>query len=614
VTVVAAVDVGWDGRAAVPVGAVMGTAFGVARHAGATTTSISTAIQQREGVAPTLLATPGTLGAMDVLVIVGGTAAPARLLARANHHLVVRGDPVPPDTIAELRAHIPHAVGVVGALPDALRVARDLHRAGLPVTFYTDEVVTADAGVEVDPITDRGPAMDVADSLVDLFGHTPMVRLDRLGRDLSGHLLAKLEYLNPGGSVKDRPALAMVEAAEAAGLLLPGGTIVEPTSGNTGVGLALVAARRRYRCVFTMPDKIATEKVQLLRAFGAEVIVCPTAVAPEHPDSYYSVARRVTESTPGAFQPDQYHNPNNPAAHEATTGPEIWDQTAGRITHFVTGIGTGGTISGVGRALKARNPAIRVIGADPEGSVYSGGSGRPYLVEGIGEDFWPDTYDPSVVDEVVQVSDRDSFLTARRLTREEGILAGGSCGTAAWAALAVGRRLGPDAVIVVLLPDSGRGYLSKVYNDQWLADHGFLRAGGETVAEVMNRKGQTGPIPPLVHAHPDETVRETIALLKEYGVSQMPVVKAEPPLSLAEVVGAVSDRSLLERAFHDPSVVDRPVGEVMDRPLPTIGMGETIDEAATRLQQSQAVVVLDSGHPVGVLTRSDLLEFLATAR
>ena len=551
---------------------------------------------------------------MDVLVIVGGAAAPPRLLARANHHLVIPGDPVPPDTIAELRAHIPHAVGVVGILPDALRVARDLHRAGLPVTFYTDEVVTADAGVEVDPITDRGPAMDVADSLVDLFGHTPMVRLDRLGRDLACHLVAKLEYLNPGGSVKDRPALAMIEAAEAAGHLRPGGTIVEPTSGNTGVGLAIVAARRRYRCVFTMPDKIATEKVQLLRAFGAEVIVCPTAVDPDHPDSYYSVARRVTESTPGAFQPDQYHNPGNPAAHVASTGPEIWEQTAGRVTHFVAGIGTGGTISGVGRALKARNPEIRIIGADPEGSVYSGGSGRPYLVEGIGEDFWPGTYDPTVVDEVVQVSDRDSFLTARRLTREEGVLAGGSCGTAAWAALAVGRRLGPDAVVVVLLPDSGRGYLSKVYNDQWLADHGFLRAGGETVAEVMNRKGQGGAIPPLVHVHPDETVRETIALLKEYGVSQMPVVKAEPPLALAEVVGSVSDRSLLERAFHDPSVVDRPVGELMDGPLPTIGMGETIDEAATRLQRSQAVVVLDSGHPVGVLTRSDLLDFLATGR
>ncbi|MDQ1442092.1 MAG: cystathionine beta-synthase, partial [Acidimicrobiaceae bacterium] len=327
-------------------------------------------------------------------MIVGPDPAPPRLLARANHHLVVDGGTVAPGTIADLRAHIPHAVGVVGAIPEALQVARALHRAGLPVTFYTDETVTADAGVEVDPISDRGPAMDVADSLVDLFGHTPLVRLDRLGRDLSCHLLAKLEYLNPGGSVKDRPALAMIEAAERDGLLRPGGTIVEPTSGNTGVGLAILAARRRYRCIFTMPDKIATEKVQLLRAFGAEVIVCPTAVAPEHPDSYYSVARRLVDTIPGAFQPDQYHNPHNPASHRAGTGPEIWRQTAGRITHFVAGVGTGGTISGVGAYLKEMNPAVQIIGADPEGSVYSGGSGRPYLVEGIGEDFWPDTYDP----------------------------------------------------------------------------------------------------------------------------------------------------------------------------------------------------------------------------
>jgi cystathionine beta-synthase len=546
---------------------------------------------------------------VDVLVVVGDVSAPPRLAARANHQLAVEGPEVPPDVVAGLRAHIPHAVGVVGPPRAAAGVAGQLHRAGLPVTLYSDDDVGTEAGVDVRPVTDRGPPMQVADSLTDLVGRTPLVRLDRIGRDLSCHLLAKLEYLNPGGSVKDRPALAMIEAAEAAGTLRPGGTIVEPTSGNTGLGLAMVAARRRYRCVFTMPDKIAAEKVQLLRAFGADVIVCPTAVSPDHPDSYYSVARRLVETTPGAFQPDQYANPANPAAHAATTGPELWEQTAGRITHFVAGIGTGGTIAGVGRFLKSRNPAVQVVGADPEGSVYSGGTGRPYLVEGIGEDFWPSTYDRSVVDRVVMVSDRDSFLMARRITREEGILAGGSCGTAVWAALEVGRELGPDDVVVVLVPDSGRGYLSKIYSDSWMADHGFLRAGGETVAEVMARKGRN--LPPLVHVHPDETVRSAIALLKEFGVSQMPVVKAEPPLALAEVVGSVSDRSLLERAFHDQSVVDQPLAAVMDPPLPTIGMGETVDEAAGRLQQGGAAVVLDGGHPVGILTRSDLLDFLA---
>jgi cystathionine beta-synthase len=546
---------------------------------------------------------------VDVLVIVGASSPPPRLLARANHHLAIAGDHVSPGTIATLRARIPQAIGVVGPAGPAVRIATELHHAGLPVTLYTDDPVTPEAGIDVSRIADRGPPMEVADSLVDLFGNTPLVRLDRIGRDLSCHLVAKLEYLNPGGSVKDRPAVAMIDAAESAGQLAPGGTIVEPTSGNTGVGLAVVAARRRYRCIFTMPDKIATEKVQLLRAFGAEVIVCPTAVDPEHPDSYYSVAKRLTGTIPGAFQPDQYHNPNNPASHQATTGPEIWRQTSGRITHFVAGVGTGGTISGVGRFLKSQNPAVQIVGADPEGSVYSGGSGRPYLVEGIGEDFWPDTYDPSVVDRVVMVSDRDSFLTARRVTREEGVLAGGSCGTAVWAALEAGRQLGPDDVIVVLLPDSGRGYLSKVYNDEWMADYGFLRAGGETVGEVMARKDADLPL--LVHVHPDETVRSTIALLKEFGVSQMPVVKAEPPLALAEVVGSVTDRQLLERAFHDPSVVDRPVGEVMDKPLPTIGLGETVDVAASRLQASPAIVVLDNGHPTGILTRSDLLDFLA---
>jgi cystathionine beta-synthase len=545
---------------------------------------------------------------VDVLVTVGGAVGPPRLAAGARHEIAVAGPDVPPDVVAALRAGIPQAVGVVGPPELAAAVATQLHHAGLPVTLYTDEAVHVESGVDVRPVQDQGAPMQAANSLIDLFGHTPLVRMDRIGRDLSCHLLAKLEYLNPGGSVKDRPAIAMIEAAEADGRLKAGGTIVEPTSGNTGVGLAVVAARRRYRCVFTMPDKIATEKVQLLRAFGAEVIVCPTAVAPEHPESYYSVAKRLAETIPGAFQPDQYHNPANPASHAATTGPELWEQTAGRITHFVAGIGTGGTISGVGRYLKSQNPSIQIVGADPEGSVYSGGSGRPYLVEGIGEDFWPGTYDPSVVDRVIMVSDRDSFLMARRTTREEGILAGGSCGTAIWAAVELGRELGPDDVIVVLLPDSGRGYLSKIYNDEWMSDYGFIRAGGETVAEVMGRK--TRDLPPLVHVHPDETVRSAISLLKEFGVSQMPVVKAEPPLALAEVVGSVSDRSLLDRAFHDPSVVDRPLLEVMEPPLPTMGMGETVDVAAARLQHGGAVVVLDNGHPIGILTRSDLLEFL----
>jgi cystathionine beta-synthase len=361
-----------------------------------------------------------------------------------------------------------------------------------------------------------------------------------------------------------------------------------------------------------MPDKVAQEKVALLRAYGAEVVVCPTAVDPEHPDSYYSVARRLTESTPGAFQPDQYSNPHNAEAHELTTGPEIWEQTAGRITHLVASVGTGGTISGTGRYLKSRNPGVQVVGADPEGSVYSGGSGRPYLVEGIGEDFWPAAYDREVPDQVVMVSDRDSFLTARRVTREEGLLVGGSSGTAVWAALEVGRRAGPDAVIVVVIPDSGRGYLSKVYDDGWMADHGFLRAGGiggNTVGELLASK--TSALPPLVHVHPEESVRSAIAILREYGVSQLPVVKAEPPLSLAEVVGTVTDRDLLDHLVAGRAELDTTVGAVMEGPLPMVGSGEPVDTASSRLAGAAAVLVLDGGHPTGIITRSDLLDFLS---
>ncbi|MDQ1396046.1 MAG: cystathionine beta-synthase [Acidimicrobiaceae bacterium] len=545
---------------------------------------------------------------MDVLVIVGDEPAPERLAARATHHQHIAAGDLHAGLIAELRGRIPRDVGVIGPMPEAASVAGELHRAGLPVTLYTDEPATPTPGVRLLPVTDRGPAMAVAGSLLELVGNTPLVRFDRVGRDLSCHLLGKLEFLNPGGSVKDRPAMAMIEAAERDGKLGPGGTIVEPTSGNTGVGLAIVAARRRYRCIFTMPDKIATEKVQLLRAYGAEVLVCPTAVPPEHPESYYSVANRLEAEIPGAFQPNQYRNPANPASHVASTGPELWTQTAGRITHLVCAIGTGGTISGVGRYLKAQNPDIQIIGADPEGSVYSGGSGRPYLVEGIGEDFWPTTYDPDVVDRVVMVSDRDSFLTARRVTREEGVLLGGSSGTAIWAALQIGRDLGPEQVVVVMIPDSGRGYLSKLYNDEWMADYGFLRASGQTAADVLHRKAPD--IPPLVHVHPDESVRSVIGILKEYEVSQVPVVKAEPPLSAAEVVGAVAERELLERAFADASILDRPVGDVMGPPLPTVGGGESVETTVERLERGSAVVVLDNGHPVGILTRSDLLDFL----
>ncbi len=546
---------------------------------------------------------------MDVLVIVGDGEPPERLRLQARHVVRAAAGDVSPQLLADIRTRIPRHVSVVGDAA-ATATARLLHRAGFPVTLHTDARPAPELdGVRVLSLTDSGAAMEVAGSLLDLVGGTPLVRLDRIGRDLSCHLLAKLEFLNPGGSVKDRPAVAMIDAAEADGRLEPGGTIVEPTSGNTGVGLAIVAARRRYRCVFVMPDKMSAEKIALLRAYGAEVIVCPTAVAPDHPESYYSVAHRLAAEIPGAFQPDQYHNPVNPDSHARTTGPELWRQTAGRITHFVAGIGTGGTITGVSRYLKAQSPDVQIVGADPEGSVYSGGSGRPYLVEGIGEDFWPDTFDPAAVDRTVMVSDRDSFLTARRVTRDEGILVGGSAGTAVWAALEVGRGLGPDHVVVVLIPDSGRGYLSKLYNDDWMADYGFLRASGQTAGDLLARKSAS--VPALVHVHPDETVRAVISVLREFGVSQVPVVKAEPPLVAAEVLGAVQDRELMDRAFADPAILDRPIMEVMGPPLPTLGSGEAVEMAVARLETAPAVLVLDAGHPVGILSRSDVLEFLA---
>jgi cystathionine beta-synthase len=555
------------------------------------------------------------MAGMDVLVVVGAESPPERLALRAHHVVTVpggEGTGVPANVVADLRGRFPRQVGVVGE--GAFEVAVTLRKAGFPVELHTDEAPPADLhieGVEIVPITDPGAPMEVSDSLLDLVGNTPLVRLDRTGRDLPCELLAKLEFLNPGGSVKDRPAAQMIEDAERQGLLKPGSTIVEGTSGNTGIGLAIVAARRRYRCIFVMPDKMAPEKIALLRAYGAEVVVCPTAVAPDHPDSYYSVTARLASEIPGAFHPNQYANPANPLAHVLTTGPELWRQTAGRITHFVAGIGTGGTISGVGRYLKSVNPDIQIVGADPEGSVYSGGSGRPYLVEGIGEDFWPTTYDPSVVDRVVMVSDTDSFLTARRFASEEGILAGGSAGTAIFAALELAPDLHRGDVVVVLIPDSGRGYLSRVYSDEWMADHGFLKTTGHTVSEVLDRK--SGALRGLIHVHPSEQARQAIAVMQEFGVSQLAVIQAEPPLAAAEVVGAVYERELMQRAVADPSLLDATVEQVMGPPLPTVGSGEPMDVAVQRLEDAPAVLVLDRGHPVGVITRSDALAFLAQA-
>jgi cystathionine beta-synthase len=454
--------------------------------------------------------------------------------------------------------------------------------------------------------------MQYYESVVDLVGNTPLVRLSSVTEGIAATVLAKVEYFNPGGSVKDRIALRMVESAEKSGALKPGGTIVEPTSGNTGVGLALVAQRRGYQCVFVLPDKVSQDKINVLTAYGARVEVCPTAVAPEDPRSYYSVSDRLVREIDGAWKPDQYSNPDNARSHYETTGPEIWTQTQGRVTHFVTGVGTGGTISGTGRYLKeASDGRVRVVGADPEGSVYSGGTGRPYLVEGVGEDFWPAAYDRDVADEIVAVSDRDSFLMTRRLAREEGLLVGGSCGMAVVAALRVAERLTEDDVVVVLLPDGGRGYLNKIFSDEWMADYGFLEnaAGQATVGEILARKG--GEVPDLVHVHPYETVREAIDILREYAVSQMPVVKAEPPVTAGEVVGSVAEKELLDLLFSSQAHLADAVERHMSEPLPIVGSGEPVAAAIAALEKSDALLVHDEGKPAGVLTRQDLLSFLA---
>ncbi|MEJ1229677.1 MAG: cystathionine beta-synthase [Galbitalea sp.] len=454
--------------------------------------------------------------------------------------------------------------------------------------------------------------MKYANSVLDLIGNTPLVRLGSVAEGYAPTILAKVEYLNPGGSSKDRIAARILDAAEAEGKLKPGGTIVEPTSGNTGIGLALVAQQRGYRCVFVLPDKVGVEKRNVLKAYGAEIVVTPTSVAPESPESYYSVSDRLAREIPGAFKPDQYSNPNGPLSHYETTGPEIWRDTDGRVTHFVAGIGTGGTISGVGRYLKeVSNGAVQVVGADPEGSVYSGGTGRPYLVEGVGEDFWPTAYDPTVVDRVIASSDAESFDMTLRLAREEGLLVGGSSGLAVSAALKLAADLGKDDVVVVLLPDGGRGYLGKVFNEQWMQSYGFAQVSDEkTVADLISTK--SGELPDLVHLHPSDTVRDAIQIMAEHDVSQLPVLTAEPPVVIGEVIGALEERALVELVFSGAASMTDSVREFVGDPLGLIGVHESVTQAREALATADALLVVDDGKPIAVLTRYDLLNYLSS--
>ena len=457
-------------------------------------------------------------------------------------------------------------------------------------------------------------------TLLELVGDTPLVRLQNVVPDDAATVLGKLEFLNPGGSIKDRIAITMVEAAEREGKLKPGGTIVEPTSGNTGTGLAIVAALKGYRCIFTMPDKMSREKISLLKAFGAEVIICPYAVEPESPESYYSVSDRLAEEIPGAYKPDQYRNPNNPSAHYETTGPEIWEQTSGELDALVIAVGTGGTVTGTARYLKEQSPDVQIVGADPEGSIYTSGPEKqhPYLVEGIGEDFYPETFDPSVIDRWVTVSDRYSFLTARRLAREEGLLVGGSGGTAAWAAVEMAKELGPGKTVVTLFPDGGRSYLSKFYDDNYLIELGFLERHepAPKVLEVLRFKHQDeAEVPELVTIESHQKVGQAIDLMQRYSISQLPVMRNGSAGSLADVVGSLQERGLLDLVFRNPDALNEEVAAAMQPPLAAVEANESVDEVFAALTGgSAAVVVATEGKPTGMLTRSDLLEYLAHGR
>ena len=452
---------------------------------------------------------------------------------------------------------------------------------------------------------ERADGMRYYDSALDVVGDTPLVRLRRVTDGARCMVLAKVEYVNPAGSVKDRPALSMIRDAEERGLLKPGGTIVEATSGNTGTGLAMVAAIKGYRCILVMPDKVSDEKVRLLKAYGAEVVITPTKVPASSPESYYGVSAKLASEIPGAFQPNQFANPMNPAAHEQTTGPEIWEQTAGKITHYVSGIGTGGTISGVAHFLKKRRPDIVVVGADPEGSIYSGDTAKSYKVEGIGEDFLPATVDLKAIDRIERVSDKESFLMARRICREEGLLVGGSSGTACVAATRVAKELPPDAVMVVLLPDNGRGYLSKVFNDEWMRANGFLGEGGRsaTVGQVLRAKAS---VPTMITVAPTDAVKRAVELMREFQISQIPV------MDKSELVGSVNEVAVMQLIYDRADIVHSEVREVMGQPFPVLAEDAEVEQAYKALSLGHsAVVVSSAGKPVGVLTKMDIITYLS---
>jgi cystathionine beta-synthase len=463
---------------------------------------------------------------------------------------------------------------------------------------------TLDASTKLGPL--RPDGMHYYDSALDVVGNTPLVRLKRVMDGAKCMVLAKIELVNPGGSVKDRPSLTMVADAEERGLLRPGGTIVEATSGNTGTGLAMVAAIKGYRCILVMPDKVSEEKIRLLRAYGAEVVITPTKVPASSPESYYGVAAKLASEIPGAFQPNQFANMLNPMAHERTTGPEIWEQTAGKLTHFVSGIGTGGTISGVAHYLKKQNPRVLVVGADPEGSIYSGDTAKSYKVEGIGEDFLPATVDLKSIDRIERVSDKESFLMARRICREEGLLVGGSSGTAVVAAVRVARELPADAIMVVLLPDNGRGYLTKIFNDEWMRTNGFLgeQGRGARVSDVLAAKGE---LPPMITLSPEDPVKRGIELMREFQISQIPIVNAA-----GDMVGSINEVAVMQLIYDRADVAHSAVKDVMARPFPVLDELDEVERAFKELSLGHAaVVVARKGHPIGVLTKMDIISYLS---